>query len=408
MNKIISSTKIILIAGCLGLPLSIFGQTELEHIKNLLAEEALSGDVTVVTNAYINGDGKLIESTFYKGSTSVKGIRIANYFKNIEKKRYNFQKRMFEDNAGCVQYDENKYKYDVVVQVNSESTLPQPLLGFSNYIIEKIYNDLESIDTNWEKYNVRSKSIIKNASLSSPIHNSYQKYLLPRSKSIDDSYQYKITFSIIGINVINEKTKKILMQGYQKALVAGKYISRELSIANRIPEYEEPDKNYGVVISVSLENLKSESLAKNIPLSENIELIYLADKNEFIEKRSPLNKIKNILDWSESAGDSRNLSSVLHRYVESLLGKASCSLQYYLVENEGDYKLNIGSEHGVRIGDRFILSPYEFSGYKSGVTSTMLENISIAAVSNINNNESELQIIEGSDINSPSLYALPF
>jgi hypothetical protein len=90
MNKITSLT--ILIAGCVVLPLSIFGQTELDQIKNILAEEALSGDVTVVANAYINGDGKLIESTFFQGSTSVRGIRIANYFNDVEKNNMTFKK----------------------------------------------------------------------------------------------------------------------------------------------------------------------------------------------------------------------------------------------------------------------------------------------------------------------------
>lgn len=406
MNKITSLT--ILIAGCVVLPLSIFGQTELDQIKNILAEEALSGDVTVVANAYINGDGKLIESTFFQGSTSVRGIRIANYFKDVEKKEYDFQKRLFSYEPECRNYDKNKYKNDVVVQINSEQTLSQHLPGFANYISEKIYNDLKPMDFDKIEHNVNSIKIIKNAPFSPILNNSYQKYLMPRSDSINDSYHYKITLRISSIDVINEKTKKILMQGYEQALVAGKYISRELSIANRIPEYEEPEKNYKVVINVSLEDQMNGSQAKNILISENIEFIYLSDKDEFIEKISPLNKIKNILDWPEFENESTNLSSVTHRYITSFLEEASCSLQYYLVDNQGDYKLNIGSDHGVRIGDRFILSPYEFTGYKSGITSLMLENISIGAVSNLNNSESELQIIEGSVLNSSPLYALPF
>ena len=107
---------------------------------------------------------------------------------------------------------------------------------------------------------------------------------MPRSDSINDSYHYKITLRISSIDVINEKTKKILMQGYEQALVAGKYISRELSIANRIPEYEEPEKNYKVVINVSLEDQMNDSQAKNILISENIEFIYLSDKMNLLKR----------------------------------------------------------------------------------------------------------------------------
>jgi hypothetical protein len=54
--------------------------SELDRVKEALLEAAMEKGISVVSNAYINGNGELIESSFYRSEATLRGIRMPQYF----------------------------------------------------------------------------------------------------------------------------------------------------------------------------------------------------------------------------------------------------------------------------------------------------------------------------------------
>ena len=54
--------------------------SELSRVREALAEAALEKGVSVVSSAYIDGDGELVESSFYRSGATLRGIRMPQYF----------------------------------------------------------------------------------------------------------------------------------------------------------------------------------------------------------------------------------------------------------------------------------------------------------------------------------------
>ena len=71
-------------------------------------------------------------------------------------------------------------------------------------------------------------------------------------------------------------------------------------------------------------------------------------------------------------------------------------------------RLNQGLLSGVSIGDRFILSESDFTTGMNPISSTQLENLAIAEVTEISEYSSVLRVIEGSQQDLYSLNAVPF
>ena len=54
--------------------------SELRSVKEALVEAAMEKGISVVSNAYIDSGGELIESSFYRSGATLRGIRIPQYF----------------------------------------------------------------------------------------------------------------------------------------------------------------------------------------------------------------------------------------------------------------------------------------------------------------------------------------
>jgi len=99
---------------------------------------------------------------------------------------------------------------------------------------------------------------------------------------------------------------------------------------------------------------------------------------------------------------------VLSQFIILALEDIACDLENYAATYNGLYTLDIGSNHGLMIGDRFVLSPDEFTGFSDGINSNTLDRIKIGAVSVLENDRAEITIIEGDESNESLLFALPF
>jgi len=390
-------------------PQLVAGQSELEQVKSALAEAALSGNVSVTSSAYINENGKLIESSFFKGSTSIKGIRVSNYFKNSSDREFDFQDTLFREDNECLATTDRKYKNDVVIFVSSEISEESDKNAISEIILDSLFQELENSRTNISNAAVKTIIFRKKGTSTNYDLSSYHRLSLPRDQSLNDSYQYKIEVLINGVNVVNQYSKKIIGGSYGQLVRGTNFLAAEFGLKNKLSGYTSPDQLIKFNVNIELEKkLTSNASPSKILSTYDLEVIYNPKTNHFEIKESPIKKISSYLEWPISSAKTNEFNEVLSQFINLALEEIACDLENYVATNNGFYTLDIGSDHGLMIGDRFVLSPEEFSGFSNRINSNILEKIKIGAVSVLENDRAEIAIIEGDETNESFLFALPF
>ena len=114
-----------------------------------------------------------------------------------------------------------------------------------------------------------------------------------------------------------------------------------------------------------------------------------------------------------SARDLSVISQIFKSILEQAANQINCEVEVLKTYDseasfDGGMRLNQGLLSGVNIGDRFILSESDFTTGMNPISSTQLENLAIAEVSEISEYSSMLRVIEGSQQDLYSLNAVPF
>ena len=114
-----------------------------------------------------------------------------------------------------------------------------------------------------------------------------------------------------------------------------------------------------------------------------------------------------------SARDLSVISQVFKSILERAANQINCEVEmlktYEDSQSIGDrITLNHGLLAGINIGDRFLLSESDFSTGVNPVSSSQLENLAIAEVTQTSEYNSVLRIVEGSRQDLYSLSAVPF
>ena len=114
-----------------------------------------------------------------------------------------------------------------------------------------------------------------------------------------------------------------------------------------------------------------------------------------------------------TARDLSIISQVFKSVLEQAADQINCEVEMLRtyepsVSINDRVTLNHGLLAGINIGDRFLLSESDFISGINPVSSTQLENLSIAEVTQTSEYSSELRIVEGSRQDLYSLSAVPF
>jgi len=390
-------------------PQFVVGQSELEQVKSALAEAALSGNVSVISSAYINENGKLIESSFFRGSTSIRGIRVSNYFKNSSDREFDFQDTLFREDNECLATTDRKYKNDVVIFVSSENSEDSDKNAISKIILDSLFQEFENSRADISNENIKTIIFRKKETSTDYDLSSYHRLSLPRDQSLNDSFQYKIEVLINSVDVVDQYSRKFFSGSYKQLVRGTNFLAREFGLKNKLSGYISPDQLIKFKLNIELEkNITSNTGPSEILSRYDLELIYNPKTNHFDIKESPIKKISSYLEWPIGAEKTDELNEVLSQFIILALEDIACDLENYAATYNGLYTLDIGSDHGLMIGDRFVLSPDEFTGFSDGINSNTLDRIKIGAVSVLENDRAEITIIEGDESNESLLFALPF
>lgn len=404
--------------------------SELQSVKEALVEAAMEKGVSVVSNAYIDSSGELIESSFYRSGVTLRGIRMPQYFLDEPyDAQLLFSDTAFNTSLSCQELSPHRYRKAISIDTSSVSSedFADPQFGA---ILASLKSEIDmsatsAIATNENYY------IIPIDYEPKIILSQYEAALLPQTNSPDlRNTNFIIKAEIANVTPVNYSAGRMYEKGLTQARRVGKLISTELGLGLRSVLKA---SSGNAISSVSLASIDFDlkiSFLSNGGLRENVEKIielrFDRDNNKIKLREPLLNQLTNFtsrlnyknISFNESSSSARDLAYITASFrsvLESSTAQINCEIEelktYWSgVDGEGaaTIKLNQGIIAGISVGDRFILSESNFSTSLNPISSDQLESLAIAEVIRTGQYNADLRIVEGPSQGLYSLSAIPF
>ena len=399
---------------------------ELSLVRQALADAALEKGVSVVSSAYVDEDGELVESSFYRSGATLRGVRMTQYFEGDPyDAQVLFSDTAFNVNQSCQDLAPHKYRKAVSIDTSGLLVGNRFDLEFFN-TLDEFRSEIEMSATSAIAGNpdyyvlpVNNRTIQEN--------HRYYAELSPRSNSVDNrNSNYVIRAEIIDLSAVRYSAKKFYKRGISGSKNLQKFVKngfkRPLIPYENREEISKSSIDFEIVISIVHNDVLG--AARRVIAQNSLKVRYDED-NDSMSLREPLiddlrRLIPSIteenLSSNETVASARDLS-VISQIFKSILGQAAnqinCEVEVLKTyDSEASFddgmRLNQGLLSGVSIGDRFILSESDFTTGMNPISSTQLENLAIAEVTEISEYSSVLRVIEGSQQDLYSLNAVPF
>ena len=399
---------------------------ELSLVRQALADAALEKGVSVVSSAYVDEDGELVESSFYRSGATLRGVRMTQYFEDDPyDAQVLFSDTAFNANQSCQDLAPHKYRKAMSIDTSRLLVGNGFDLEFYN-TLDEFRSEIEmsatsAISGNPDYYvlPVNNRAIQEN--------HRYYAELSPRSNSVDTrNSNYVMRAEIVDLSAVRYSAKNFYKLGITSSKNLQKFVKngfkRPLMPYENREEISQSSFDFELVISIVQNDVLGS--ARRVIAQNTLKLRY-DESNDSMSLREPLiddliRLIPSIteenLSSNETVASARDLS-VISQIFKSILEQAAnqinCEvevLKTYDFEASFDdgMRLNQGLLSGVSIGDRFILSESDFTTGMNPISSTQLENLAIAEVTEISEYSSVLRVIEGSQQDLYSLNAVPF
>ena len=400
--------------------------SELQNIKEALVEAAMEKGISVVSNAYIDSGGELIESSFYRSGATLRGIRIPQYFLDEPyDAKLLFSDTAFNTSLSCQELSPHRYRKAISIDtsfVSSDDFADQQFAA----IIALLRSEIDMSATSAIAAN-ESYYIVPIDYESKIITSQYEAALLPQTSSVDSrNTNFIIKAEISNLNPIVYSAGRIYEKGLTQARRVGKLISTELGLKSVLKA--SPGKAISSVSLASIDFDLKISFLSNGGLRGNRErtigLRFDREKNRIKLREPLLNKLTNFasrlnnrnISLNESFSSAQDLAYITASFrsvIESSTEQINCEveeLKTYVADGTGAeiIKLNQGIISGISVGDRFILSESNFSTSLNPISSDQLESLAIAEVIRIAEYNADLRIVEGPSQDLYSLSAIPF
>ena len=393
---------------------------ELDQVKEALVEVAMTRGVSVISNAYIDADGKLVESSFYRSGASLRGVRISSLFDEPYVAKPLFFDTAINKNLGCEEIAPHKYRKAVSVEISlealetdSDRQLVALASSLNSYIEAAAY---EAIEKNSDYY---SLPVISRKNF---VANQYEEALMPRS---NDPRNTNLIFKIevIAVKKNNFTTGVIVERSKSVASNTRAWLSSQIgtgrfsNINSSINSSNNNSTDIDIRISIqNSSNLQNDSI--NILLEEVLKFRFDGnEKNLYIREslREKFSDIVNFKSSKENAGDlfAANWSVIFGLFIDKSIAQINCDVEELKVYRplemaDRTLRLNQGALANVSIGDRFILSTSNFSSPQNSISSDQLDKLAIAEVVSSSQYSADLIVVEGPEQDALFLSAIPF
>ena len=399
---------------------------ELSLVRQALADAALEKGVSVVSSAYVDEDGELVESSFYRSGATLRGVRMTQYFEDDPyDAQVLFSDTAFNVNQSCQDLAPHKYRKAVSIDTSGLLVGNRFDLEFFN-TLDEFKSEIEMSATSAIAGNpdyyvlpVNNRTIQEN--------HRYYAELSPRSNSVDNrNSNYVIRAEIIDLSAVRYSAKKFYKRGMSGSKNLQKFVKngfkRPLIPYENREEISKSSFDFELVISIVHNDVLGS--ARRVIAQNSLKLRY-DESNDSMSLREPLiddlrRLIPSIteenLSSNETVASARDLSVISQIFkstLEQAANQINCEVEVLKTYDsdasfDDGMRLNQGLLSGVSIGDRFILSESDFTTGMNPISSTQLENLAIAEVTEISEYSSVLRVIEGSQQDLYSLNAVPF
>ena len=399
---------------------------ELSLVRQALADAALEKGVSVVSSAYVDEDGELVESSFYRSGATLRGVRMTQYFEDDPyDAQVLFSDTAFNANQSCQDLAPHKYRKAMSIDTSGLLLGNGFDLEFYN-TLDEFRSEIEmsatsAISGNPDYYvlPVNNRAIQEN--------HRYYAELSPRSNSVDTrNSNYVMRAEIVDLSAVRYSAKNFYKRGVTGSKNLQKFVKngfkRPLMPYENREEISQSSFDFELVISIVQNDVLGS--ARRVIAQNTLKLRY-DESNDSMSLREPLiddlrRLIPSIteanLSSNEAVASARDLSVISQIFkstLEQAANQINCEVEVLKTyDSEASFddgmRLNQGLLSGVNIGDRFILSESDFTTGMNPISSTQLENLAIAEVTEISEYSSVLRVIEGSQQDLYSLNAVPF
>lgn len=373
--------------------------SQLETIKAEVLNAAVADGVSVVSSAYINGDGQLVESSFYRAGGGIRGIRMHALLEdqNAHVHAGYIETSPLNPKLSCDQLPPPRYARSLALsfvlldQVKEQAKRHVRELGEVSTLLQDAVSTEINTSSQWSLLSVRNA----NRQAEEPV-SLYTRFT-------DGSFiDHRNNNTALRVTVIDFSPQELnpaqtLRAGTRGLRRLGSQLGAEIGL--------------GVDRSVLAGSRVREGM---IEVSLMLSLVEL-DSGETEIARQRLN-LKVALRDGQIANADR-MQGQIASATASLLARGQATLRcqpeslvvYSQLEfSDATPTLNQGASVGVRRGDRFLLSTRKFTDAEQLLDSEMLESLSIAEVVRVNPHNAELRIIEGPTTVGLHKSALPF
>ena len=373
--------------------------SQLETIKAEVLNAAVADGVSVVSSAYINGDGQLVESSFYRAGGGIRGIRMQALLEdqNADVHAGYIETSPLNPKLSCDQLPPPRYarslalSFALLDQVKEQAKRHVRELGEVSTLLQDAVSTEINTSSQWSLLSVRNA----NRQAEEPV-SLYTRFT-------DGSFiDHRNNNTALRVTVIDFSPQELnpaqtLRAGTRGLRRLGSQLGAEIGL--------------GVDRSVLAGSRVREGM---IEVSLMLSLVEL-DSGETEIARQRLN-LKVALRDGQIANADR-MQGQIASATASLLARGQATLRcqpeslvvYSQLEfSDATPTLNQGASVGVRRGDRFLLSTRKFTDAEQLLDSEMLESLSIAEVVRVNPHNAELRILEGPTTVGLHKSALPF
>lgn len=373
--------------------------SQLETIKAEVLNAAVADGVSVVSSAYINGDGQLIESSFYRAGGGIRGIRMQALLEdqNGDVHAGYIETSPLNPKLSCDQLPPPRYarslalSFALLDQVKEQAKRHVRELGEVSTLLQDAVSSEINTSSRWSLLSVRNA----NRQAEEPV-SLYTRFT-------DGSFiDHRNNNTALRVTVIDFSPQELnpaqtLRAGTRGLRRLGSQLGAEIGL--------------GVDRSVLAGSRVREGM---VEVSLMLSLVEL-DSGETEIARQRLN-LKVALRDGQIANADR-MQGQIASATASLLARGQatfrCQPESLVVYSQLEFSdatptLNQGASVGVRRGDRFLLSTRKFTDAEQLLDSEMLESLSIAEVVRVNPHNAELRILEGPTTVGLHKSALPF
>lgn len=373
--------------------------SQLETIKAEVLNAAVADGVSVVSSAYINGDGQLVESSFYRAGGGIRGIRMQAL---LEDQNANVHAGYIETSPlnpklSCDQLPPPRYARSLALsfvlldQVKEQAKRHVRELGEVSTLLQDAVSSEINTSSRWSLLSVRNA------------HRQAEEPVSLYTRFTDGSFiDHRNNNTALRVTVIDFSPQELnpaqtLRAGTRGLRRLGSQLGAEIGL--------------GVDRSVLAGSRVREGM---VEVSLMLSLVEL-DSGETEIARQRLN-LKVALRDGQIANADR-MQGQIASATASLLARGQatfrCQPESLVVYSQLEFSdatptLNQGASVGVRRGDRFLLSTRKFTDAEQLLDSEMLESLSIAEVVRVNPHNAELRILEGPTTVGLHKSALPF